>query len=227
MLQLDAIRQTSMQEVPYHWAVIENLLSQEASLELAASFPQENFRLSAGEGYGYLWGEMLASSDDMALMYNFGELWRERIAEGRLSSDLHHLSHNWQQLIQVLWQPQYRQALTQMSGIELKDCAMVIGFRRYNGGHLHRPHTDEPSKALTHLVFFNEQWPIEWGGCLRILKDEQPESVYQDIPPLNKLSAVIVRSDNSWHMVTPVTSSVSQPRLVLRIAFFRHPSIGF
>ncbi|BCL39029.1 2OG-Fe(II) oxygenase [Nostoc sp. MS1] len=221
MLQLDAIRQTVMEEVPYHWAVIENLLSPETSLELAASFPQENFCLSTGEGYGYLWGEMLASSDDIALMNNFGGHWRERIVERRLSSDLHHLSHSWQQLIQALWQPQYRQALTQMSGIELKDCAMVIGFRRYNGGHLHRPHTDEPSKVLTHLVYFNQQWPVEWGGCLRILKDEQSNSVYQDIPPLNKFSAVIVRSEKSWHMVTPVTSSVSQTRRVLRIMFFR------
>lgn len=56
-------------------------------------------------------------------------------------------------MIEELWTPAYRQALTQMSGMELKDCAMVIGFRRYNLDHCHRPHTDKPSKALTHLLF--------------------------------------------------------------------------
>ncbi len=34
---------------------------------------------------------------------------------------------------------------------------------------------------------------MDWGGCLRILFNEQPESVVRDIPPLAQLSAVIVR----------------------------------
>lgn len=234
MLNLDAIDRTTMQSVPYSYAVIENLLPKAASLELAASFPQEQFRLSIGEGYGYLWSEMLASNEDIALIYKFchsaspelSDRWRDRIAQGRLSSNLGNLSSPWRQVIEELWTPAYRQALTQMSGVELKDCAMVIGFRRYNLGHCHRPHTDEPSKALTHLLFFNEQWPMDWGGCLRILFDEKPESAFQDIAPLNQFSAVIVRSDNSWHMVTPVASTALQCRLALRIAFFHNLDSG-
>ncbi|MER3495330.1 MAG: proline hydroxylase [Mastigocladus sp. ERB_26_2] len=234
MLNLDAICRTTMQEIPYSYAVIENLLPKEVSLELAASFPQEQFRLSTGEGYGYLWSEMLASDEDIALMCKFSvsaspELaarWRERITQGRLSSNLGNLSSSWQQMIEQLWTPAYRQALTQMSGVELKNCAMIIGFRRYNPGHCHRPHTDEPSKALTHLLFFNEQWPTEWGGYLRILNNEQPESVFQDILPLSQLSAVIVRSYNSWHMVTTVTSAALQSRLALRVAFFHNLDAG-
>ncbi|MEH2435266.1 MAG: 2OG-Fe(II) oxygenase family protein [Nostoc sp.] len=175
-----------------------------------------------------------ASNEDIALMYKFSDRaspelsdrWRDRIAQGRLSSNLGNLSSLWRQMIEELWTPAYRQALTQMSGVELKDCAMVIGFRRYNLGHCHRPHTDEPSKALTHLLFFNEQWPMDWGGCLRILLDEKPESVFQDIAPLNQFSAVIVRSDNSWHMVTPVASTALQCRLALRIAFFHNLNAG-
>ncbi|MEH2181889.1 2OG-Fe(II) oxygenase family protein [Nostoc sp.] len=234
MLNLDAIHHTTMQSVPYRYAVIKNLFAKAASLELAASFPQEQFRLSIGEGYGYLWSEMLASNEDIALMYKFCERaspelsahWRDRITQGRLSSNLGNLSSIWRQLIEELWTPAYRQALTQMSGVELKDCAMVIGFRRYNLGHCHRPHTDEPSKALTHLLFFNEQWSIDWGGCLRILFDEKPESVFQDIAPLDQFSAVIVRSENSWHMVTPVASTALRCRLALRITFFHNLDVG-
>ncbi|WP_248277963.1 2OG-Fe(II) oxygenase [Brasilonema sp. UFV-L1] len=144
------------------------------------------------------------------------------MAEGRLTSDLGHLSHVWQQLIEGLWTDSYREALEKMSGLELKDCAIDIGFRRYNVGHLHRPHTDEPNKVLTHLLFFNQQWSLDWGGCLRILKDSQPESAFQDILPLSHYSVVIVRSDNSWHTVTPLTCPASECRLALRVAFFRN-----
>ncbi len=112
---------------------------------------------------------MLASKEHIALMYKFSDRaspelsvrWRDRIAQGRLSSNLGNKISIWRQLIEELCTPAYRQALTEMSGVELKNCAMVIGFCRYNPGHCHRPHTDEPSKALTHLLFFNEQWSMD------------------------------------------------------------------
>lgn len=223
MLNFQSIRTTTMQTVPYNWALIENLLSTEASLELTASFPHEDFRLSEGEGYGYRWGKMLARSEDISSMLKSSdERWRQRMAEGRLTCDLGHLSHIWRQLIEGLWTDSYREALEEMSGLELKDCAIDIGFRRYNARHWHRPHTDEPNKVLTHLLFFNQQWSVDWGGCLRILKDSQPESAFQDILPLSHSSVVIARSDNSWHTVTPLTCPASESRLALRVAFFRN-----
>ncbi|MER3589122.1 MAG: proline hydroxylase, partial [Mastigocladus sp. ERB_26_1] len=227
MLNFESIRTTAMQEVPYNWALIKNLLSTEANLELTASFPHEEFRLSEGEGYGYSWGKMLASSEDISLMLKSSDhRWRQRMAQGRLTSDLRHLSNVWRQLIEELWTNSYRTAMAKMSGLELKDCVMDIGFRRYNLGQLHYPHTDEPNKVLTHLLFFNQQWSVDWGGCLRILKDSQPESVFQDILPLSDSSVVIVRSDNSWHTVTELTCPVSECRLALRVAFFRNDCIS-
>ncbi|WP_335208828.1 2OG-Fe(II) oxygenase [Nostoc sp.] len=212
-----------MQKAPYNWALIKNLLSTEASLELAVSFPYEEFRLSEGEGYGYSWGKMLATSEDISLMLKSSDnRWRQRMEQGRLTYDLGHLSNVWQQLIEGLWTDSYRAAIAEMSGLELNNCVMDIGFRRYKLGQLHHPHTDEPNKVLTHLLFFNQQWSEDWGGCLRILKDSQPESAFQDILPLSDSSVVIVRSNNSWHMVTPLTCPVSECRLALRVAFFRN-----
>ena len=223
MLNFESIRATEMQKVPYNWALIKNLLLPEASLELAASFPHDKFHLSEGDGYGYLWTKMFVTSEDISSMLKFGDSrWQQRIAEGRFTSDLGHLSNVWQQLIEGLWTDSYRKALAEMSELELKDCAMGIGFRRYNMGHSHRPHTDEPNKILTHLLFFNQQWSVDWGGCLRILKDSQPESAFQDILPISDSSVVIARSDNSWHTVTPLTCPASESRLALRVAFFRN-----
>lgn len=223
MLNFESIRTTAMQKAPYNWALIKNLLSTEANLELAVSFPYEEFRLSEGEGYGYSWGKMLATSEDISLMLKSSDnRWRQRMAQGRLTYDLGHLSNVWQQLIEGLWTDSYRAAIAEMSGLELNNCVMDIGFRRYKLGQLHHPHTDEPNKVLTHLLFFNQQWSEDWGGCLRILKDSQPESAFQDILPLSDSSVVIVRSNNSWHMVTPLTCPVSECRLALRVAFFQN-----
>ncbi|MEH2015887.1 MAG: 2OG-Fe(II) oxygenase [Nostoc sp.] len=223
MLNFESIRTAAMQKAPYNWALIKNLLSTEANLELAVSFPYEEFRLSEGEGYGYSWGKMLATSEDISLMLKSSDnRWRQRMAQGRLTSDLGHLSNVWQQLIEGLWTDSYRKAISEMSGLELNNCVMDIGFRRYKLGQLHHPHTDEPNKVLTHLLFFNQQWSEDWGGCLRILKDSQPESAFQDIFPLSDSSVVIVRSNNSWHMVTPLTCPTSECRLALRVAFFRN-----
>jgi hypothetical protein len=73
MLNLDAIRNTAMQTVPYQYALIKHLLPKEASLELAASFPQEQFQLSIGEGYGYLWSQMFINSKDISVMPKLGD----------------------------------------------------------------------------------------------------------------------------------------------------------
>ncbi|MDZ8264078.1 MAG: 2OG-Fe(II) oxygenase family protein [Nostoc sp. ChiQUE01b] len=96
-----------------------------------------------------------------------------------------------------------------------------MDFVGYNSRHLHHPHTDEPNKVLTHLLFFNQQWSVDWGGCLRILKDSHPESAFEDILPLSDSSVAIARSDNSWHTITPLTCPASECRLALRVAFFR------
>ncbi len=223
MLNLQSIHTTVMQTVPYNWALIKNLLAPEASLELTASFPHQEFHLSTGEGYGYYWGKILAPSQDIPLMLKFkDDRWRQRLAQGKLTSDLKHLSYVWRQLIEGLWTDDYRIALAEMSGLDLKNCVMDIGFRQYKSGNQHFPHTDEPNKVLTHLLFFNQQWSRDWGGCLRILKDEQPESTFQDILPLSHSSVVIARSCNSWHMVTPLTCPPSESRLALRVAFFHN-----
>lgn len=223
MLNLQSIRTAVIQKVPYHWALIRDLLSKEVSLELTASFPKQDFFLSTGEGYGYYWGKIIASSQDIPLLLKFkDDRWRQRLAQGKLTSDLKHLSHAWRNLIEGLWTNAYRQALGDMTGLDLTDCVMDIGFRQYKSGHQHFPHTDEPNKVLTHLLFFNQEWSENWGGCLRILKDSEPDSAFRDILPLSHSSVVIVRSDNSWHMVTPVTSPMSESRLALRVAFFRN-----
>ncbi|MHC5931657.1 hypothetical protein [Nostoc sp.] len=51
------------------------------------------------------------------------------------------------------------------------------------------------------------------GGCLQILLNEQLESLFQEIPPRNGNSVVLVRSENSWHNVSPVLPQASQDSL--------------
>lgn len=220
MLNYSVFYKSKMQSVPYSYAVIENLLSALLSKNLAETFPQQQLQESSGEDYGYLWGKMIASEEDMIKLGQLEERWRQRINDGVVTANLENFSSVWQKLIQELWKPDYRQALEHLSGVSLKNCPMLIGFRMYQVGHRHRPHTDEASKVLTHLFFLNQTWLDNWGGRLQILTSEKPESMFEDILPVSNNSVVIVRSDNSWHMVTSVASAATESRLLLRVMFF-------
>ena len=64
---------------------------------------------------------------------------------------------------------------------------------------------------MVQMFYFNQEWDSNWGGCLRILKDDNADSVFQEIPPLLNTSVILVRSDNSWHTVTPVSPEAACP----------------
>ncbi|MEH2270016.1 MAG: 2OG-Fe(II) oxygenase family protein [Nostoc sp.] len=221
MLNLNAIRSATMQSIPYQYALLENLLLKEVSGELSQSYPQHDFRELRGDDFCYLWRRLIANDNDITTKLGLDNFWQRRIELGDVTSDIHNLSSVWQRLIQEIWQPEYTMAMEELSGLELSSCVKVMALRRYRPGDYVLPHTDQPSKILTHLLFLNEQWSSSWGGCLQILKNEQPESVHQNILPLSGYSVVFVRSENSWHMVNLVTSEAVECRLAAQVAFFR------
>ncbi|GAA6619164.1 2OG-Fe(II) oxygenase family protein [Scytonema sp. NUACC26] len=220
MLNLSAIRTATMQEFPYRHTFIEKLLSEETSAELAKSFPQHEFRESTGNDHCFLWRRLIANDEDIAKMQQLSDHWLRRIESKEVTSDIDNLSPIWQKLIVELWQPEYIETMEELSGLQLSNCVKVIALRQYHPGHYILPHTDQPSKILTHLLFLNEHWSSAWGGCLQILHSQQPESIYQEILPLSACSVVFVRADNSWHMVNTVTQEAPSCRLAAQIAFF-------
>ncbi|GAA6615167.1 2OG-Fe(II) oxygenase family protein [Scytonema sp. NUACC26] len=200
MLNMNAIAQATMQEFPYRWAFVQNLFSEKSCLELANSFPQEGFHVSGS----------------IVIRKVFVEA--ENQTEQQIK-ELLKLNKCWQDLINDLLTSAYRDALEQLTSLNLMDDFLWIYFFRYDTNMIFNPHTDVPSSRLVHLFYFNQEWDSNWGGCLRILKDDRPESMFQEIPPLVNTSVILVNSDNAWHNVNPIVSDAPQERLVLKVAF--------
>ncbi|MEH2180414.1 2OG-Fe(II) oxygenase family protein [Nostoc sp.] len=98
---------------------------------------------------------------------------------------------------------------------------MYIYLFRYQIGNFSLLHVDAEPIRLVQIFYFNREWNSNWGGGLRILKSQQAEDVYQEVPPLLNTSVVLIRSDNSWHSVTPVSKEATQSRLTLKVAFLK------
>jgi Rps23 Pro-64 3,4-dihydroxylase Tpa1-like proline 4-hydroxylase len=76
------------------------------------------------------------------------------------------------------------------------------------------------SKIVTQVFYFNVGWDPDWGGCLRILGSREPEDLIAELPPRLGSSSILVRSDSSWHSVTPVSGSAPAARLSLIVTWF-------
>ncbi|WP_447801677.1 2OG-Fe(II) oxygenase [Pseudomonas kilonensis] len=83
-----------------------------------------------------------------------------------------------------------------------------------------------PDKLVTHILYFNESWDRNDGGCLNILHRNDPTAVAAEIEPLVGNSAILVRSDNSWHAVTPVVGGCHSSRRSLTATFYRPGSLS-
>jgi hypothetical protein len=78
-------------------------------------------------------------------------------------------------------------------------------------------HTDSRSKIATALLYLNEHWNPEDGGCLRLLRreDDIDSLVVPEIPPLYGQLVVFRRSDCSFHGHLPFEGE----RRVIQVAW--------
>ncbi|MEH2084292.1 MAG: 2OG-Fe(II) oxygenase [Nostoc sp.] len=201
MLNFNSITTAIAQETPYHWAFLSNLFSFEDSLELAKSYPQSGFERVGDKSKNFLVLPIVDETKDTIKPYKLNTLWQE--------------------LINDLCTSAYRLALTSLTGLDLMNDLMYIYFFCYDPESSFPPHPDGDAIRMVQLFYFNQDWDTSWGGCLRILKDESIESLYQEIPPQLNTSVILVKSDNSWHCVTPVTSNSPQSRRILKVAFLK------
>ncbi|MBN4002990.1 2OG-Fe(II) oxygenase family protein [Nostoc sp. LPT] len=202
MIDLSVICQARMEFIPYRWVKLENLISVNERLNLASNFPEER------------WFHEFVTQDSRVLA---GPILSEKI--GILEAPPFHPV--WQTLIASLCSREYRTALEELTGLNLKNHHLQFAFTRMNSGHKGSSHVDNPATVkLVQLLYFNEEWEHSWGGCLRILKNENPESVFQDVLPLLGSSVILMPDEKSWHTVTTVKPEALRARLALKMTFF-------
>ncbi len=168
--------------------------------QLAASFPDEGFvRIdAAGDGRGKTYRN-----------YSRPLVECSEVQPGQLPGI-------WGDLLSDLTSAQYR---TQIAILLGQPAARAIEARlvRHGHGDWLSPHTDRPDKVFSHILYFTPGWRADWGGCLEILSGSDPSSVVGQVVPELGASALMARTDNSWHQVAAVTAGDTPERRSLLI----------
>jgi hypothetical protein len=209
MIDLNRITEHSLQTEPYRWAVIDKLFSESDAAALASAFPRDHFKRQADYG-----GKKV-----------FEFRARSLIRAGAISRP-EELSEPWRALAQDLLSPGYRAALALLTGLDLRDAPLEVNVFHYPPGSSHGAHPDHRDKIVTHVLFFNDSWNDANGGCLTILGSSNTTDVIRPVSPVIGNSAILVRSDNSWHAVSPVAKDCRQTRRSMTVTFYRPGSSG-
>jgi SM-20-related protein len=206
MLNLRRISASTLHTEPYRWASIDQLFSSEDARALATSFPRDRFKRVAAydgqKGFDY----------EVRSLIRMGE---------RSISGPRTLSAAWRTLATHLLSPTYRAAVSSLTGFDLSVSPLEVNVFSYAPGGSHGPHPDHRDKIVTHVLYFNETWDEADGGCLQILRSSDSRNVAGHVAPVVGNSAFLVRSDDSWHAVSPVSNGSRFSRLSATATFYR------
>jgi Rps23 Pro-64 3,4-dihydroxylase Tpa1-like proline 4-hydroxylase len=211
MINLDRISQHDLEADPYRWAAIDGLFSPHDAAELSATFPEDHFKRLSHYG-----GDKDSEYEVRALV-GMGERFISRADE---------LSNAWKELANDFLSPAYRLALSSLTGIDLSAAPLEINVFHYPPKGLLGPHADLQDKIVTHVLYFNRSWNDDDGGCLTILRSSDPRDILRTVSPIVGNSAVLVRSEHSWHSVSPVVKSCRLSRRSLTATFYHPGSVS-
>jgi SM-20-related protein len=118
---------------------------------------------------------------------------------GNLNLDDVEFGPAFQAFIDELQGPELAQHLGLKFGVELGDCPVTTTVRKFCEQSDGNIHTDHPSKIITVLVYFNEDW-TEGAGQLRLLRSPMDiEDFAAEVPPLGGTLLAFRRTDVSYH----------------------------
>jgi SM-20-related protein len=182
---------------PFTWAVMREFFDPATASELATTFPSYGFRVAGAS----------------AKLFQV----RSLVVAGTVHSSTATLPEPWRATAHLLASDEYRDRLGALVDRDLSGLRIDATLCRYPPGCSLAPHTDREVRDTTHVVYFNRVWQREWGGMLRVLRSSGVEDVIEEVSPELHTSVVMVRSDCSWHAVTPVVDGVAEERLSLLI----------
>src|SRR5205814_3341225 len=144
---------------------------------------------------------------------------RYRMARRRLWPDgrAADLSPLWRRLVDEVTGPAYREYLSVTVGRDFTAHPQEVVAWRYGPGCHLSPHTDEPTKVFTHILYLNDGWQRAWGGTLRLLGPGGVRAV--EVEPALDRAVGLLRSEVSWHEVAPVTAPAAPDRLSVQVVF--------
>ena len=112
-------------------------------------------------------------------------------------------SPEWSSVVDVLCGTEYRDAVSELTGVSLAASRFTLSVWEYGTGDWLAPHVDKPDKIVTQIFYLTEDWQDSDAGRLLILENADVSSVVHALPPCLGASAILVRSERSWHAVEP------------------------
>jgi len=103
-------------------------------------------------------------------------------------------------LIEQLRSPEVAEAFSEKMGIDLSERPTTITIRGQSGAKDGRVHTDSRTKVITVLVYLNPEWNSENGeGQLRLLRSNNLDDWFKEVPPAAGTLLAFVNTTNAWH----------------------------
>jgi Rps23 Pro-64 3,4-dihydroxylase Tpa1-like proline 4-hydroxylase len=122
----------------------------------------------------------------------------------------------WGDFLGALGGSAHRDLLARLSGVDLSGTRVSLTVWEYRGGDFLAPHVD---KVLTQIVYLGECWAEGDGGRLFIQRTPDPDDVVSRLSPALGATAVLVRSDHSWHSVE-MSRPGAAPRRSLNLTYW-------
>ena len=211
MINIDKINNAKIESNPYEWGFIDNLFSAVDKKRLSVEYPTDHFK--SVNGY----------DGEKSYVYEC----RNLIGMGsNTASYEQNLGASWLGLCRDLLSPDYKNALSDLCKRDLSSVPMEVNVFHYSPGTWMGPHVDLKDKIVTHVLYFNETWDDDQGGCHSILNSNNPNDVYTRISPLTGNSALLIRSNHSWHAVEPVKPGTKQSRRSVTVTFYHPGSVS-
>ncbi|MCT4496534.1 MULTISPECIES: 2OG-Fe(II) oxygenase family protein [Pseudomonas] len=206
MIDLSKLSAHRLHTAPYAWAEIGELYTPEDARALAETYPHDHFKTVSGYGgakdYEYEARQLIAMGSHEVV-------------------NPQTLSRQWLALTHSLRSPKYRQAMSALTGVDLTQVPMEVNVFHYGPGANLGPHPDLGDKLVTHILYFNQTWNPAEGGCLQILGSAAPTDIVAQVVPVIGNSAILVRSDHSWHAVSRVVDGCRSSRRSVTVTFYR------
>jgi SM-20-related protein len=197
-LDFERIRQTPLHRVPWTHAVIDDTFTEGMAQTLTDTFPTTGF--TAVDHHG-----------------------EDKQFTNEVRNDVHspNLTPAWLALLQQINSDAYRAALTDLTGLELAEAVVRPAFWRYGPDCWLSPHPDDDSKIVSHVMYFNTDWPADAGGNLLVHGSADVTDVHHTVAPVAGTSLIIVRSPASWHSVERVTPEHRRRRQSMTVVFHK------
>ena len=211
MINLAAIEKQAIHADPFEWAFASDLFSPSDASSLVDTFPRDNYKSVKGSDAERAW-EYQARA-----LIHLG---------ANVISAPHGLSEHWRRVAEDLLSPAYRTAMSRLTGRDLASAPMEAYVCHYGVGSFQEPHRDLPEKIVTHVLYFNGTWDKAHGGCLNILRSRDPSDVFAEAVPIVGNSAILVRSDKSWHSVSRVTEGCRYSRRSMNVIFYHSGAVS-